>query len=242
MHRHIPANYTHNNMTHLVSSFQYLRRVGVVIMGLFLFAAGSILTYRSDLGLGAWDVFHKRLSLHTPLSFGQAAIVVGAAIVLLSLFLKVKPGLGTLLNMLLVGILRDWLLNGHWLPDLGTAPLVIRVLVDGTGVFLMGLGTALYILPALGAGPRDGLMLRLHSLTKIRIAYVRVALDLTALLVGFFLGGTVGVGTLIFAFGVGPAVELSLGLTRGYLFWLVPAHVAHRTSRLHAPRDKQRLS
>jgi uncharacterized membrane protein YczE len=204
-------------------SLQYVRRLCVLISGLFLCSLGSILTYRSDMGLGPWDVFHKGLSLHTPLSFGQAAIAVGAAIILLGLLLKVRPGVGTVLNMLLIGTFADWLLNSRWLPDFGGAPLFIRLLVNIAGVLAMGLGTAFYILPALGAGPRDGLMLRLHTLTKLRIAFVRAAIELSALTMGFFLGGTVGAGTLIFAFGVGPAVELGFWLTRRYLFWLVPA-------------------
>ncbi len=210
-------------MTKLFSSLQYLRRVCVLIAGLLLFSTGSIVIYRSDLGLGAWDVFHQGLSLHTPLSYGQATIVAGATIIVLGLFLKIKPGVGTLLNMLLVGLFRDWLLATLWLHDLGTASLWLRLLTNGVGVFVVGLGTALYILPSLGAGPRDGLMLRLHTLTKMRIAFVRVALDLSALIVGFFLGGPIGIGTLIFALGLGPSVEANLWLTRRYFLWLVPA-------------------
>jgi uncharacterized membrane protein YczE len=203
-------------------SLNYLRRLCVLVWGLFLCSCGTVLTYRSDMGLGPWDVFHKGLSLHLPLSFGQAAIIVGAVIIMLGLFLKVKPGVGTVLNMLLIGFFADWQLNSHWLPDLGAAPLPLRLLVDCAGVFAMGLGTAFYILPSMGAGPRDGLMLRLNVLTKQRVAVVRAAIELSALTIGFLLGGTVGIGTLIFAFGVGPAVEVGFWLTKRYLYWLVP--------------------
>ena len=221
-------------MTKVFASLQYLRRACIVIAGLFLFSTGSIVIYRSNLGLGAWDVLHQGLSLHTPLSYGQATMVVGAGIIVLGLCIKIWPGVGTLLNMLLVGFFRDWLLATHWFLDLSTASLWLRLLANGAGVFIVGMGTALYILPRLGAGPRDGLMLRLHQLTRIRIAFVRVGLDLLALIVGVFLGGPIGIGTLIFALGLGPSVETNLWLTRRYLLWLVPAPKQPATPALPA--------
>ncbi len=193
--------------------WRYLGRLLIVIFGLFIFSVGDICTYRSAVGLGPWDVLHKGISLHTPLSFGTASIVVGAALILLSLLLKVYPGVATILNMSLVGIFVDLQLRSNWLPDLSAQSWVVRLAVDVLGVFLLGLGSAIYIAPHLGAGPRDGLMLRLAKLTRVRIAIVRAALECSALLVGFFLGGTVGIGTLIFAFGIGPCIELG--------FWLL---------------------
>jgi uncharacterized membrane protein YczE len=95
---------------------------------------------------------------------------------------------------------------------------ILRSLVDILGVLLIGLGTALYIAPHMGAGPRDGLILRLHVVTKMRISIVRAALECSVLLIGFLLGGTVGIGTLIFAFGIGPAVELSFNLIKKLRF------------------------
>ena len=200
----------------------YSGRLIVLIWGLFLCSAGIFFTYRSDMGLGPWDVLHKGVSLHTPLSFGQASIAVGGLIILVGLCLRVRPGVGTVLNMLLIGSFVDIHLRLNWLPDLGAAPLVIRLLADVAGVFLMGLGTAFYISPRLGAGPRDGLMLRLNVLTGLRIAVVRGAIECSALVIGFFLGGTVGVGTLIFAFGVGPAVEIGFWIIRRFFPALVP--------------------
>ncbi len=193
--------------------WKYLGRLLVVTFGLFIFSVGEICTYRSAVGLGPWDVLHKGISLHTPLSFGTATIVVGAALILLSLLLKVFPGVATVLNMSLIGIFVDLQLRSNWLPDLSPHPLLLRLAVDVLGVFLIGLGSAIYIAPHMGAGPRDGLMLRLTKLTKVRIAIVRAALECSALVVGFFLGGTVGIGTLIFAFGVGPCIEIG--------FWLL---------------------
>ncbi|GAC1630523.1 MAG: membrane protein [Ktedonobacteraceae bacterium] len=197
--------------------WNYVVRLCICITGLFLFATGTIFTYRSNMGLGPWDVLHQGISLHTPLTFGQATIIVGAAIILAGLFLRLYPGVGTLLNMALIGLFVDLQLRLHWLPDFSSAPLGVRLLIDVVGVFIIGIGTALYISPRLGAGPRDGLMMRLHVLTKTRIAIVRALIECSALILGFFLGGTVGVGTLLFAFGVGPCVEVGFYLVKKFL-------------------------
>ena len=190
----------------------YAGRLLTVIVGLFIFAIGDVCTYRANVGLGPWDVLHQGISFHTPLSFGTASIVVGAALIVLSLFLKVYPGVATLLNMSLIGIFINLQLQVNWLPDLSAQPLLLRLLVDIAGVFLIGLGSAIYISPHMGAGPRDGLMLRLNTLTKVRIAIVRAVLECSVLLFGFLLGGSVGIGTLIFAFGIGPCIEIGLWL------------------------------
>ncbi len=194
--------------------WNYLVRLVVVIAGLFLFATGDVFTYRSNTGLGPWDVLHQGISLHTPITFGQAIILVGVVIILAGLLLRVYPGVATLLNMLLVGIFVDLQLHLNWLPDLSHTSLLLRLFIDIIGVFITGLGTALYIIPHLGAGPRDGLMLRLHTLTKIRIGVVRALIECSVLVIGFLLGGTVGIGTLIFAFGIGPCVEFGFYLLR----------------------------
>ncbi len=195
-------------------SWTYLARLLVVIFGLFLFATGTIFIYRSALGLDPWDVLHLGISLHTPLSFGTASIVVGALIILLSLLLKVFPGVATVLNMVLIGVFVDLELHLGWLASVSTSSFVVRLLVNVVGVAIVGLGSAFYITPQLGAGPRDSLMIQLHKLTKIRIAIVRAVIECSVLAIGFFLGGTVGIGTLIFAFGVGPAVEISFNLAK----------------------------
>ncbi|HEX3641702.1 MAG TPA: hypothetical protein VHV10_10455, partial [Ktedonobacteraceae bacterium] len=106
----------------------------------------------------------------------------------------------------------------NWLPDLSGQPLLLRLLVNIIGVLLSGLGVAFYIAPGMGSGPRDGVMLRLHVLTKRRISIVRATLECFVLLIGFLLGGTVGIGTLIFAFGIGPAIEISFGLIKKLRF------------------------
>ncbi len=192
-------------------------RLLIVVLGLFIFAVGDVFTYRANVGLGPWDVLHQGISFHTPLSFGTASIAVGAILILLSLLLKVYPGVATLLNMSLIGLFINLQLQMNWLPNLSTLPLLLRLLVDVVGIFLVGLGCAIYIAPHLGAGPRDGLMLRLNVLTKVRIAIVRIALECSVLLLGFLLGGSVGIGTLLFAFGIGPCIEIGFWL----LNWLL---------------------
>ncbi len=194
-------------------SWTYLARLSVVIFGLFLFATGTVFIYRSGLGLDPWDVLHQGISLHTPLSFGTASIVVGALIIILGLFLKVYPGVATVLNMALIGIFVDLELRFGWLASVGTSSLLLRLVVNVVGVAIVGLGSAFYITPRLGVGPRDGLMMQLHTLTKVRISIVRATIECLVLVIGFVMGGTVGIGTLIFAFGVGLAVEVSFKLT-----------------------------
>jgi uncharacterized protein len=213
----------HFSSKHTFKVLVYLRRLLVLIFGLFLCSVGIVWSYRSGMGLGPWDVLHQGVSQHTPLSFGQASIIVGGLIILVGLLLKVRPGVGTVLNMLLIGWFVDLQLQSNWLADLHTWPLLLRLAVDALGVLLMGIGTAFYITPRLGAGPRDGLMMRLYILTKVRIAFVRAAIECSALLIGFFLGGVVGVGTLIFAFGVGPSVEIGFWLTKKIAFIVGPS-------------------
>jgi len=215
------------------NSLKYLHRFLVLIFGLFLCSVGIVFTYRSGMGLGPWDVLHQGISHHTPLSFGQASILVGALIILMGLLLKVRPGPGTVLNMLLIGLFVDAQLRVNWLPDMSAQSLFLRLAADAFGVLLMGIGTAFYITPRLGAGPRDGLMLRLHILTHLRIAYVRAAIECTALLIGFSLGGSVGLGTLIFAFGVGLAVEVGFWLTKKLSFIVGPSRATARLPDKH---------
>jgi uncharacterized membrane protein YczE len=189
----------------------YARFVGQLVtnvVGLFLFALGVVLTLRSGLGLGPWDVLHQGISRHTPLTFGQASQLVGAVVIGVGLVLRVRPGLGTVLNMLLIGFFVDRLLAVHVIPLAAPYGLAAQLGMDVTGVLLVGLGSGLYIRAKLGAGPRDGLMLGLHRVTGVRVAVTRAALEITVAIAGFLLGGTVGIGTLVFALGVGPAVEL----------------------------------
>ncbi|GCE08579.1 YczE/YyaS/YitT family protein [Dictyobacter aurantiacus] len=226
-----------------VFCWQYLVRFVVLVVGLFFYSTGIVFLYRSDFGLDPWDVFHQGISFHAPISFGTASIVVGAAIIILGLCLKVIPGVGTVLNMLLIGAFVDLNIWLGWLPDLGHASWMVRVAANVLGVAIIGMGTALYIAPRMGAGPRDGLMLRLQVLTKLRVSIVRTAIECTVLLIGFLLGGTVGLGTLIFALGIGPAFEMSQTLLKRLHIsaWLEKLAAIPTTTETLRPADDSLL-
>jgi len=197
---------------HMPASLRVAARVAAVVLGLFLFALGVAFNLRSGLGLGPWDVLHQGISCHTPLSFGQASQAVGALVIAVGLLLRIRPGVSTVLNMVLIGFFVDRILGARIIPSAAPDGLVVQLLVDALGVLLVGLGSGLYIRGGLGAGPRDGLMLGLQALTGQRIAVTRAALEIVVAATGFLLGGTLGIGTLVFALGVGPAVELGFHL------------------------------
>jgi uncharacterized membrane protein YczE len=159
----------------------------------------------ADLGLGPWDVLHQGLARHTGLTLGSLNIAVGAVVLLLWIPLRQRLGIGTVLNVLVIGVVVDLTLAA--LPDLDH--LAVRTALMLGGVLLMGVGSGLYIGAGLGPGPRDGLMTgvaaRGHSVRS-----VRTALELGVLVLGWALGGTVGVGTVVLAVAIGPLVQASL--------------------------------
>jgi uncharacterized protein len=195
-----------------IARLRYGGQLVVLFAGLLLFALGSACTWKAHVGLGPWECFHLGVSLHAPITQGQASILTGAGVIGLSLFLGVRPGVATICNMIFVGLFFDaW---NTVLPDLGGADLVARLALDVSGVLIIGIGSGLYIRARLGAGPRDSLMLALARRSGRRIAIVRAGVELSALAFGFLLGGPVGAGTLIHALGVGPAVEIGFRLFR----------------------------
>jgi uncharacterized membrane protein YczE len=166
---------------------------------------GIGLMAEAGLGLGPWDVLHQGLALHTGLSLGSLNIAVGVGVLLLWLPLRQRPGIGTVLNVLVIGLVVD--LTLALLPE--PEHLAVQVPAMLGGVVLMGVGSGLYIGAGLGPGPRDGLMTgvaaRGHSVRS-----VRTALEVTVLVLGWALGGTVGVGTVVLALAIGPLVQASL--------------------------------
>jgi uncharacterized membrane protein YczE len=161
---------------------------------------------RAELGLGPWDVFHQGLAGHTGLSIGEVSIVVGAAVLLLWWPLRQRPGLGTVSNVLLVGLSMDATL---WLVPTPAA-LVLRVPLLAAGIALNGAATGLYIAARFGAGPRDGLMTGLHHSTGRSVRLVRTGIELTVLACGSLLGGAVGAGTVAYALAIGPLSQIFL--------------------------------
>lgn len=184
-----------------------------LVSGLFLCAVGILCFLEARLGLPPWDVLHQGIARHTPLSFGAANEVVGLIVLTIAWALGARVWIGTFSNAVLIGLFIILLQPLHALQALSDWPLVPRIGLLAVGLICFGVGTAFYIGANLGAGPRDSLMLVGSHRTGIRIGAVRAMIEISVLLVGFLLGGTVGVGTLAFAALIGPSVEAS--------FWLV---------------------
>jgi uncharacterized protein len=182
--------------------------------GLWLFAAGVVLGLRSGLGVSPWDVLHDGIRQVSPLSFGVATVLVGVVLVAATLAAGIRPGPGTLANMVAIGLFADAMLATGIGGDLDTRSLPPRLLAVVAGVGLVALGSALYIGAGLGSGPRDSLMLAISARTRARVGVVRALLEASVLAAGWLLGGAAGVGTVLYAFGIGPAVELAFRLLR----------------------------
>ena len=185
-------------------------RLARLVVGLWIFGTGDALIVRSDLGNSPWTVFAEGVSIPTPLSIGVASILIGFVLLLIWIPLRTRLGLGTLLNIVVIGIAIDATLL--LVPEV--APVAGRIGLLLTGLALIGLGSGLYLGTAHGPGPRDGLMTGLHARTGLPVGVVRGGIELTALTVGWFLGGTFGVGTVAFALLIGPAVQVGIALVR----------------------------
>ena len=183
-------------------------RVLRLVTGLWLFALGTVLTLWASLGVPPWDVLHDGIRRNTPLSFGVAVIAIGVLLVIVSALFGVRPGAGTIANMLLIGTFVDLMLLTDVGVGLDDAPMAVRFGVAGAGVVVVGLGSALYIGANLGAGPRDSLMVLAATKLGVRVGVARAVIEGTALLVGWLLGGAVGVGTLLFVVCIGPSVDV----------------------------------
>jgi len=184
-----------------------------LVTGLFLCALGILAFLESKLGLPPWDVLHQGIAKHTPLSFGLANEAVAIVVLLLAWRLGSRPGPGTVANAVLIGTFVALVQPLHAVQSLSGWPVGARVALLVGGLALFGAGTAFYIGAALGAGPRDSLMLVGAHRAHVRIGVSRATIEGSVLVVGFLLGGRVGLGTLVFAAAIGPAVEAS--------FWLI---------------------
>lgn len=189
-------------------------RLAKLLSGLVLFAVGLWLGLRAGLGVGPWDVLTGGLSRQTGVRFGQMAVLVSVVVLLIGLAARVRPGIGTLLNVVLIGLVLDLLLQSRLLTDLADAPLALRLAVTLLGIVTVAAGSALYLGAHLGPGPRDGLMVALHARTGWPVGLCRALLESTVLLAGVLLRGPVGVGTVLFALGIGPAVQLAFRVLR----------------------------
>ena len=179
-----------------------------LVFGLILFGLGEGLLIVSFAGASPWSVLAQGISLNVNFSTGIITIFVSIGVLLLWLPLKQKPGIGTILNAIIIGLMIDVCINFVPTPE----NYINQVFLAITAVLTVGLGGGIYLVANLGAGPRDGLMVGLQKKTNLPIALVRGAIEITVMSVGWYLGGIVGLGTLLFAFGIGPAVALGLYL------------------------------
>ena len=177
-------------------------------VGLIIFGLGEGLLIVSSSGASPWSVLAQGLFLNIGFSVGLITIFISIAVLLLWYPLKQKPGIGTILNALIIGLMIDACIRYVPTPE----NYFNQVLLGAIAVFTVGLGGGIYLVANLGPGPRDGLMIGLQKKTNLPIALVRAVLEITVMSIGWYLGGTVGVGTLLFAFGIGPCIALSLFL------------------------------
>ncbi len=181
-----------------------VRRLVQLYVGLLLYGLAGALQVRGNLGLDPWDVFHQGISRHTGLAIGTIVIIVGAVVLVFWLPLRQWPGLGTLSNVVLIGLSMNWSLD--LIPY--SRALGWRIPEMAGGIVLLGVATGLYIGAAFGPGPRDGLMTGLARRTGRSIRLVRTGLELTVLAAGWVLGGNVGIGTILFALAIGPLAQI----------------------------------
>jgi uncharacterized membrane protein YczE len=183
-----------------------VRRLAQLVGGLALYGTSMAMQIRAGLGLNPWDVLHEGLSLRTPLSFGVITAITGAAVLLLWIPLRQRPGIGTVANVVVIAVAVDAVLAV--LPAATGWPARAALLVGG--VVLNGVATAAYVGARLGPGPRDGLMTGLAARTGRSIRLVRTGLEVVVLATGWLLGGTVGLGTVLYALAIGPLTQLFL--------------------------------
>jgi hypothetical protein len=181
----------------------------ILIFGLALFGVGEALLIQSTIGNSPWSVFAQGLSLQTELSIGQSTALTSLAVLALWIPLKQKPGFGTLANIAVISIFIQ--LGVDHIPIVNSN-FPIQMLYVIVGIGLVGFGSAIYITCGLGPGPRDGLMTSLHRNTGIRISRVRLSIEVIVLLAGMALGGSVGIGTAMFALFIGNSIATNLNL------------------------------
>ena len=186
-----------------ISTFLFL------CFGLTLFGLGEGLLLVSLTGASPWSVLAQGISLHIDLSIGVITFFISLLVIFLWIFLDQKPGMGTILNAVIIAFMIDLSINFVGTPNNYFSQLLMAII----SVLLVGLGSGFYLIANLGPGPRDGLMTGLQRKTNFPIATVRAFLEISVVLTGWYLGGTVGIGTLLFAFGIGPCVALGLYLT-----------------------------
>ena len=178
----------------------------MLVIGLFLFGLGEAIIIGSGSGVSPWTVLAQGISSKTDLSIGMATFLISILILIFWVPLKQIPGIGTILNAIIIASAIDLTLGFIPKPEL----IYLKILQASFGIFIVGIGSGIYLASNLGPGPRDGLMIGLQQKTNTSIPLIRTIIEITAVTVGWFLGGIVGIGTILFVFGIGPCVGVGL--------------------------------
>ncbi len=198
-------------------------RIINLVFGLFLYALGAAVTMKANLGYAPWDVFHQGIAQTIGMSIGRVSILAGLVICVLAILLGEKFGIGTILNMLLIGLFLDWILQMDALPRMEN--FFSGLLMMAAGLFIIALGSYFYINAGFGAGPRDSLMVAVKRKTGLAAGISRTVIEGSAVLIGWLLGGPLGLGTVIAAFGIGLCIQIVFSLFR-----FDPTRVRHETA------------
>jgi uncharacterized membrane protein YczE len=211
-----------------------------LLVGLTGYGFSMAMMVRAGLGLDPWDVFHQGLGVHTGMTIGLASAVVGAAVLLAWIPLRNRPGIGTVANIVVIAITVD---AGLWLLPTPTS-LPVRIALMVGAVVLNAFSTVLYVGAGLGPGPRDGLMTGLVVRTGWSVRLIRTSIEASVLAVGWLLGGTVGIGTVLYAFGIGPLVQMFVRVTPNRVLavsgWAAVAAASDLGAESSAGRNKLR--
>ena len=188
----------------------FLTRLIILHIGLFLYSLGIALSLNAQIGYAPWEVLHVGMAKTFGMSIGEISIIVGFLILLVTAYCGEDIGIGTISNMIVIGLVLDLILYLDFLPLAGNMFFGLLMLI--TGLFTIALGSYFYIASAFGAGPRDGLMVLLTRKTGLPIGVCRGAIELTAVVIGWYLGGLVGIGTVVSAFIIGFCVQITFKL------------------------------
>jgi uncharacterized protein len=186
--------------------FAWLRQFSMLLVGLFVFSVALMMSLYANLGANSWMVFHDGIAKQSPLTIGQASQAVGLAMIVVSWLVGIRPGIGTVLNMFLVGVFMDLIVWSGVFSYAQSLPTQLSML--GASVLLLGMSSGMYIKAGFGAGPRDSFNLAVIELTNLSITVSRWSIEATVVVIGILLGGHFGIGTLLFAILIGPSVGL----------------------------------
>jgi len=185
----------------------FLIRLARLLLGLFIYGLGIVFTINANIGYAPWDVFHAGLANTLGITLGNASIAVGVLIVILAMLLGERVGLGTLLNMVLIGLFIDLIMGLEIIPK--SSNFIIGLLMMAVGMIVIAIATFFYIGSGFGAGPRDSLMVAVTRLTKRPVGICRATIEILAVLAGWLLGGLLGIGTVISALSIGFFIQMT---------------------------------